>query len=337
LKRGGCVAAFEQLEPRILRSVLYWDPDGDAGNNNMNTGAGLGGTGTWDTCSARWYDPQAQDHVQWSCGDEARFWGDSAGTVTLGEDIFVSGILFRTSGYTLEGYSLVPYDGGSNCLSVSSETGISATISSAIDGTCASSVEADGNLTLNGRITGCTSFCGGGGLVTLGCELNDYTGGTHVSNGTLQVTTETLPDGGGGLASTSEGDLLLDLTSDSTDLANLLNARDSGGSTEVTSTGSDDGTTAVGTNATGEETGSTFGVDLVVDKAALATIFGGSTAEEGDLRLVLRESEDLGLEGLITAGAIAGVEGSQGDSAGGSQTNSGSPPPSGGRDCPLRV
>src|SRR4051812_33321361 len=34
----------------------YWDNDTSAANNNAASGAGLGGTGTWDSAAAKWYD-----------------------------------------------------------------------------------------------------------------------------------------------------------------------------------------------------------------------------------------------------------------------------------------
>ena len=34
----------------------YWDNDANAANNNVATGAGMGGTGNWDAASAKWYN-----------------------------------------------------------------------------------------------------------------------------------------------------------------------------------------------------------------------------------------------------------------------------------------
>ena len=44
------------------------------------TGAGMGGSGTWNTSALKWYNGSAD--VAWVNGNNAVFWG-TAGTVTL--------------------------------------------------------------------------------------------------------------------------------------------------------------------------------------------------------------------------------------------------------------
>ena len=38
------------------RALYYWDSDGNATGNDPNTGAGLGGSGTWSVAAANWYE-----------------------------------------------------------------------------------------------------------------------------------------------------------------------------------------------------------------------------------------------------------------------------------------
>jgi hypothetical protein len=38
------------------KTGLFWDPDGNPANNDITTGAGLGGAGPWDTTSAVWFN-----------------------------------------------------------------------------------------------------------------------------------------------------------------------------------------------------------------------------------------------------------------------------------------
>jgi hypothetical protein len=125
------VAAFEVLEPRLLlSSSLYWDPDGVAANNNIETGSGLGGTGTWDTASARWYDPVLEADVAWSNanGDDAVFL-NTAGTVTLSAGINAGSLAFGAAGYILQGGTLtLSGDGGQ--VAVDTDDAGSATVAS---------------------------------------------------------------------------------------------------------------------------------------------------------------------------------------------------------------
>src|SRR5437016_5448488 len=78
--------------------TLYWDKDANAANNNTTTGAGLGGTGTWDTSSLNWFNGSAD--AAWVSGSDAVFWG-TLGTATLSSAQTVNSIAFKTSGYDL--------------------------------------------------------------------------------------------------------------------------------------------------------------------------------------------------------------------------------------------
>jgi fibronectin-binding autotransporter adhesin len=80
-------------------ATLYWDPNGN--------GAGLGGGGTWNTSSQFWNNNASGSGgtlSAWNNGgsDEAVFNG-TAGTVTLGTGITVSGLSFGGPNYTITG------------------------------------------------------------------------------------------------------------------------------------------------------------------------------------------------------------------------------------------
>ena len=98
--------------------TFNWDADASAGN-----GAN-GGTGTWNTSTANWYNGAAD--VAWpnvSANDDKALFGNTAGTVTLGASLTAGGIQFDTSGYTLSGtndLTLSPQATGSDALVVSS-------------------------------------------------------------------------------------------------------------------------------------------------------------------------------------------------------------------------
>ena len=85
-------------------ATYYWDSDATAAGNNATTGAGLGGTGTWDLTLANWWD--LTNDILWpNLADTAIFTG-TAGTVTLGVPITTGGLTFNTDGYTLTGSTL---------------------------------------------------------------------------------------------------------------------------------------------------------------------------------------------------------------------------------------
>src|SRR5262249_38827215 len=46
---------FVAFIPHPAPAVLYWDADGTASGNNAVTGAGLGGSGSWDA-AGNWFD-----------------------------------------------------------------------------------------------------------------------------------------------------------------------------------------------------------------------------------------------------------------------------------------
>src|SRR5207237_974709 len=115
-----------------MATDLYWDADADASNNDLGTGAGLGGTGTWDNgITSNWNDSLGLSDQTWNDAnaDNAIFWG-TAGTVTIntGETRTASGLNFKTDAYTLTG-GTVALMGGTGTINVDTGT---ATINSIV-------------------------------------------------------------------------------------------------------------------------------------------------------------------------------------------------------------
>jgi len=106
--------------------TTYWDNDATAGNNNLTTGAGLGGSGNWDTSAIKWFN--GSSNAPWAGNNNAVFWG-TAGTVTLSAAQLVNSLSFKTSGYTITGSTLTM-----NGPNITVDAGATATISSAIAG-----------------------------------------------------------------------------------------------------------------------------------------------------------------------------------------------------------
>src|SRR3954451_15678247 len=79
--------------------TLYWDNDANAANNNTTTGAGLGGVGTWDASSLKWFDGSAD--VAWTNGNDAVFTG-TGGNVSLGAAQSVNSLSFKANNYVVQ-------------------------------------------------------------------------------------------------------------------------------------------------------------------------------------------------------------------------------------------
>ncbi len=83
---------------------FYWDQDTFAGNNVL-TGGGLGGAGTWNTSALQWWNGSGISGSTLSIWDNLAFnnaiFRGTAGTVTLGAPIAVGGLRFDTTGFTI--------------------------------------------------------------------------------------------------------------------------------------------------------------------------------------------------------------------------------------------
>ena len=163
-------AGVERLEPRRLLAVLYWDPDGDRANNNLATGAGLGGSGVWaDGGAAVWFNPALNNgagaYASWNsaAGNTAVFAGPAGGTVTITGGVGAAAVEFRGAGYVFSG-------GGFNVAAAG--TTFTATVAARFDTPIAGS----GGIMKDGAAT-----------LTLGAAVNTYLGDTTLTAGTLDV------------------------------------------------------------------------------------------------------------------------------------------------------
>jgi autotransporter-associated beta strand protein len=161
----------------VRSASLYWD-GGDAvvAGNDPNTGAGLGGSGTWDNGStAHWWDPLVPaEERAWNNAnlDTAIFTGpnDSPKTVTLGSPVTAAAVTFNVDGYTI-------MNGGisANTLTLAGtapvmtvvNAGHVAVVSSTLAGTAGFTLDGEGTLVLSGN--------------------NTITGGVRISSGVLQL------------------------------------------------------------------------------------------------------------------------------------------------------
>ncbi len=134
---------------------LQWDANGAA--------PGSGGSGTWNTTTALWFNGSSFQNWNNATLDDAVF-GGTAGTVTLGVPITAHNLTFNTSGYVLTNSALTL--GGINP-TVSVVSGGTAIINLGIAGTAGLNSAGPGTLILS--------------------NTNSYTGGTTIGAGTLQI------------------------------------------------------------------------------------------------------------------------------------------------------
>jgi fibronectin-binding autotransporter adhesin len=147
----GSAVVAPNVEPR------YWTANGTA----------LGGTGVWDTSSARWAATLGgangdlpNSPAAWVNGSSAVFDG-TAGTVTVAADVQALSLNFVKNGSTLAA--------GSGSIATSSI------------------LVATGTATIGARLTGTSGIAvSGGGTLALTNPANDYTGFTSVAEGTLR-------------------------------------------------------------------------------------------------------------------------------------------------------
>jgi fibronectin-binding autotransporter adhesin len=154
-------ALFAGLSP-LSAATIDWDISG--------AGVITGGTGAWNTTNTFWTTDSGASNISWNNAniDTARFSGTS-GTVTLGENITVGGLIFSTGGYTIASTSPIALTLGAtdNIFNVTTGT---ATISGVIAG------GAGNQLTVTGA-----------GTLSLTNTGNTFTGNIVVDGGKLSV------------------------------------------------------------------------------------------------------------------------------------------------------
>ena len=141
----------------------FWD-----GPQTTFDGTVHGGTGTWDNFTTNFTDAGVTQNQSWQNG--VAVFAANPGTVTLGDNILFQGMDFTSDGYTIVGagaFVLEPL----GTATITTDPGVSATISAQIDGTGGLNKEGPGSLVLSGN--------------------NAYSGGTTVSAGILSVASDT--------------------------------------------------------------------------------------------------------------------------------------------------
>src|SRR5262249_8288946 len=155
---------------QLFGADFYYDADAVATGNSSATGAGLGGTGTWDLSLTNWWSAGAANDIGWNNGgfNTAIFWG-SAGTVTLGEPVTARSLTFNPGGSTIAG-STPTLGASTNVITMNNAT--TAVISSTLAGSH--------GFALNGGVFGGQTAST---LVYQGASGAALTGNVDVNNG----------------------------------------------------------------------------------------------------------------------------------------------------------
>jgi outer membrane autotransporter protein len=172
---------------KLGAATQFWD-----GTNTVNVATIHGGNGTWsDFVTTNWTDAAGTTNQAWQNG--VAVFAVAPGIVTLGSDILYQGMEFSTDGYSVVGdaqgnFALHP----TGLAKITTDTGVTATISAPIAG--AGGLEKDGP-----------------GLLIL-AGTNTFSGGITISAGTLSVGSDTnLGDPGVGVT-LNGGELLTSAT-----------------------------------------------------------------------------------------------------------------------------
>ncbi|GGD42837.1 hypothetical protein GCM10007235_13560 [Pseudoxanthomonas indica] len=147
-------------------ALQFWDGSDVVGDGQID-----GGTAVWDDSQSHWTSLDGASNVSWQSGFAV--FGGSAGTVTLGSDVNISGMQFRVGGYEVVNAagdaSRITADDSETIIRVDQD--IEARIDAAIvDGAAGAAklIKSDrGRLILGGA--------------------NTYSGGTQVNGGQLQI------------------------------------------------------------------------------------------------------------------------------------------------------
>jgi outer membrane autotransporter protein len=160
---------------------------------SFGDGSTHGGDGTWDNDTTNWLNvpPVGPPTLSQSWLNGVADFESNPGTVTLGADITFQGMRFGSDGYAVVGaggFALMPV----GMAIVSTDPGITATISAPINGTGGLDKEDPGTLILSGTNAYSGGTTVGGGILSVGSDTNlrDPAGVITLQNGELLTTAD---------------------------------------------------------------------------------------------------------------------------------------------------
>jgi outer membrane autotransporter protein len=171
----------------LAPSVQFWD-----GLNIEGNGVIDGGTGSWDNFTTNWTDASGNNNSSWMNG--VAVFAGTAGTVTVTQPIFFTGMEFMTSGYQID----QGVEGSLNLigwLTITTDPNVTATINATLEGAGGITKEGVGTLILSGANTylGITTI--NAGVLSISSDANlgiapeaPVADQLTLNGGTLEVT-----------------------------------------------------------------------------------------------------------------------------------------------------
>jgi outer membrane autotransporter protein len=147
----------------IDQAMQFWD-----GTNTVASGSVNGGAGSWASFGTNWTTSTGSANAGWG-GSVGVFAGSTGGAVTVAGTQSFDTLQFSTNGYTLSGGTLAIAPASGTLSTFNIDGGVSVSIDSTIADGGGAGIEKVGRGTLT--LTG----------------LNTYTGGTTISQGTLEI------------------------------------------------------------------------------------------------------------------------------------------------------
>ena len=313
-------------------ATQFWD-----GSNTVADGIIHGGSGTWDTRTTNWTNASATANAPWQNGF-AVFEG-TAGTVSLGNNIHISGMQFITNGYTIVAPGALTLIGAPET-TIRVDQGVSATISAPIvDGTSPAAItKADlgaliltgantysgGTLVNAGTLVAAANSALGSGLVTVndpsllridpGVTVTNFiqlnNGGSLDNAGTVQVTA--VAQGPAAAVTTAGGATITNEGGAKISGIGLIAIQSLNGPATITNSGSISGTQGILLRGGGTITNNAGGAIGGLGGPAIATAAPASTAGPAPLP---------GPVTVVNSGTITGATSGIGLGGGGSVTN----------------
>ncbi|MFM2241594.1 MAG: hypothetical protein RLZ97_449, partial [Verrucomicrobiota bacterium] len=168
-----------QISPLLIGSLFAFCAQNrsTAATYNWN-----GGGGTWDTVTSNWTGAGTVWPAVSTLDDDAVFGGVAGGVNIAAGGVTANDITFNTTGYTISGAGLT-LDGATP--TITTDAGITSTISSVISGSAGLTKAGAGTLTLSGanNFTGITTISNGTLRAGNGAALGSNASGTTVSSG----------------------------------------------------------------------------------------------------------------------------------------------------------
>ena len=161
------IALALSLNTGARAGTLYWDSDGSGAVGNPPT-SGVGGTGTWDTSSSKWWNGTSYQTWIAAGGQDVADLRGTAGTVTVSGTVNVNKINITVASYTISGSGTVAFTGAPGVIDVNTVNG--GTFSSGATGSL--QINSTGNANTSSGTGGVIALSGTPSLTSFEMAMN---------------------------------------------------------------------------------------------------------------------------------------------------------------------